>query len=110
LAGRRIPNVKLQNESGLTTVAELLAGAEGAILRTSKPDRASPDADTETVALAGGFRIPIVHAVPVGTDAFEGITMILLRPDGYVAWAGNDESCLNSALVRWFGAPLRGPL
>jgi 2-polyprenyl-6-methoxyphenol hydroxylase-like FAD-dependent oxidoreductase len=110
LAGRRIPNVKLQNESGLTTVAELLVGAEGAILRTSKPDRASSDADTEMVALAGGFRIPIVHAVPVGTDAFEGITMILLRPDGYVAWAGSDESCLNSALVRWFGAPLRGPL
>jgi 2-polyprenyl-6-methoxyphenol hydroxylase-like FAD-dependent oxidoreductase len=28
----------------------------------------------------------------------------LLRPDGHVAWAGDDEEGLRRALVRWFGA------
>ncbi|KAA9148534.1 NAD(P)-binding protein [Microbacterium lushaniae] len=31
---------------------------------------------------------------------------VLLRPDGHVAWEGEDEAGLTSALERWFGAPL----
>jgi 2-polyprenyl-6-methoxyphenol hydroxylase-like FAD-dependent oxidoreductase len=110
LAGRRMPNIKLQNGSGFVTTADLLAGAGGILLRTAHPDRASSgaagtSAGTGTVALGSGFRIPVIDAVPVGTDAFDGITLVLLRPDGYIAWAGNDESGLSSALERWFGAP-----
>jgi rifampicin monooxygenase len=29
----------------------------------------------------------------------------LLRPDGHVAWVGDDQGDLNGRLPRWFGAP-----
>lgn len=31
---------------------------------------------------------------------------VLLRPDGHVAWAGEEQEELNGALARWFGAPV----
>ncbi|MFD5905069.1 rifampin monooxygenase [Streptomyces microflavus] len=31
---------------------------------------------------------------------------VLLRPDGHVAWAGEEQKELNGALPRWFGAPV----
>ncbi|HWG14049.1 MAG TPA: rifampin monooxygenase [Streptosporangiaceae bacterium] len=35
------------------------------------------------------------------------VPAVLLRPDGYVAWAGEDQQDLVSALPRWFGAIVR---
>ena len=32
---------------------------------------------------------------------------VLLRPDGYVAWAGTDQADLEARLARWFGAAAR---
>jgi 2-polyprenyl-6-methoxyphenol hydroxylase-like FAD-dependent oxidoreductase len=32
------------------------------------------------------------------------VPAMLLRPDGYVAWAGDDQNELRDALPRWFGA------
>jgi hypothetical protein len=31
---------------------------------------------------------------------------VLIRPDGYVAWAGEDVDGLEEALRTWFGAPV----
>jgi hypothetical protein len=28
---------------------------------------------------------------------------LLIRPDGYVAWAGAEPETLRAALIRWFG-------
>ena len=33
---------------------------------------------------------------------------LLIRPDGYVAWAGATSDGLQDALHRWFGAPAHG--
>ncbi|MQY07330.1 FAD-dependent monooxygenase [Actinomadura macrotermitis] len=30
---------------------------------------------------------------------------VLLRPDGHIAWLGDDQQDLNTHLARWFGAP-----
>jgi hypothetical protein len=34
---------------------------------------------------------------------------VLLRPDGHVAWIGDDQRALADHLSRWFGAPHRQP-
>ena len=37
-----------------------------------------------------------------------GVTALLLRPDGYVAWAADDipdTTALREALTTWFGEP-----
>lgn len=34
-----------------------------------------------------------------------GLPPLLVRPDGHVAWAGDDRSALREALIRWCGAP-----
>jgi rifampicin monooxygenase len=33
------------------------------------------------------------------------VTAALLRPDGHVAWVGDDQRTLNEQLAAWFGAP-----
>jgi 2-polyprenyl-6-methoxyphenol hydroxylase-like FAD-dependent oxidoreductase len=106
--GRRMPNVELSGKLGVLTTAEAVAGAEGAILRLAGRDADRSTGGAGTVALASGCRVRVVH-VPARTGVFGGVSTVLLRPDGYIAWAGDDEAGLRSALARWFGAPLHHP-
>jgi len=103
LVGRRLPAVELRDRPGVAAAAGLVTGVEGAIVRLTDPDGSTADGDEDTVALTSGCRLRMVHAVPVRTDLFDGTSTVLLRPDGYVAWAGNGEADLDSALARWFG-------
>jgi rifampicin monooxygenase len=34
------------------------------------------------------------------------VPAVLLRPDGHVAWVGDNQADLFSRLPRWFGAPV----
>src|SRR5262249_23971545 len=47
----------------------------------------------------------ITAACPSGAPA----DALLIRPDGYVAWAGAAGVSLDRSLRRWFGAPASGP-
>ncbi|MGW5147240.1 rifampin monooxygenase [Rhodococcus koreensis] len=42
----------------------------------------------------------------VDADAESVAPAVLLRPDGHVAWAGDDQAGLDKQLSRWFGAPV----
>jgi bifunctional hydroxylase/dehydrase len=44
------------------------------------------------------------HELPKSSPLSE-TPAVLVRPDGYVAWAGPDEDALSAALHRWFGTP-----
>jgi len=52
-----------------------------------------------------GWADRIDHIVDVVDDAAElDLPAALLRPDGHVAWVGEDQQDLLRALPRWFGA------
>ncbi|MFI7452878.1 hypothetical protein ACIBQX_35715 [Nonomuraea sp. NPDC049714] len=50
-------------------------------------------------AVRPGVRLPARHARPLGGTTPEAT---LVRPDGYVAWAG-DHTRIEAALVKWCG-------
>ncbi|GAA3548603.1 FAD-dependent monooxygenase [Amycolatopsis ultiminotia] len=64
----------------------------------------TPGAKLSTAALPWQDRVTTVSTTATG----EAPTALLIRPDGYLAWASSDETpdvdALRSALTRWFGA------
>ena len=53
---------------------------------------------------AGGWSDRVDHlADPAAALDVPGV---LLRPDGHVAWVGDDQQDLDAALARWFGEPV----
>ncbi|TDC34727.1 rifampin monooxygenase [Micromonospora sp. 15K316] len=52
---------------------------------------------------AAGWADRVDHVVDVSEEL--DVPAVLLRPDGHVAWAGDDQQELLTQLPRWFGAP-----
>lgn len=52
---------------------------------------------------AAGWADRVDHIVDAGAEL--DVPAVLLRPDGHVAWAGEDQADLLGHLPRWFGAP-----
>ncbi|MEU1326676.1 rifampin monooxygenase [Streptomyces microflavus] len=88
LLGRRLRDLPL----GQGRLYELMHGGRGLLL-----DR------TGGLSVAG-WEDRVDHVA----DAAEKLDVpaVLLRPDGHVAWAGEEQKELNGALPRWFGAPV----
>jgi hypothetical protein len=49
-----------------------------------------------------GWADRVDHLVDVSEEL--SAPAVLVRPDGYVAWAGSDQEALDAELARWFGA------
>jgi bifunctional hydroxylase/dehydrase len=90
LLGRRLADFRL----GGTTVAETLHAARGVLIDVGGSGLSEVDEWSD--------RVDVVTAEP-GPDWPADTGAVLLRPDGYVAWAGG--SGLAEALHRWFGPP-----
>jgi hypothetical protein len=52
-----------------------------------------------------GWADRVDHVVDVSEEL--DVPAVLLRPDGHVAWAGDDRQDLLGRLHAWFGAPAR---
>ncbi len=52
---------------------------------------------------AGGWADRVDHLADPTADL--DVACVLLRPDGHVAWIGDDQRDLDGHLARWFGAP-----
>lgn len=96
LAGRFVPELPLSGPR----VAELLRSARPLLLDLSTEGRFAP--------AAHGWRDRV--AVQRADCPGESTAALLIRPDGYVAWAANDQDGdlkpLHEALTSWFGEPL----
>jgi 2-polyprenyl-6-methoxyphenol hydroxylase-like FAD-dependent oxidoreductase len=90
LAGRFVPDLKL----GTTRLAELLADGRGVLLDLADNpvlrEGSAPWSDRVQVVTAQCPDMPDLQAV-------------LVRPDGYAAWAAPSNEPVTTALTRWFG-------
>ncbi|MCH0564257.1 MULTISPECIES: FAD-dependent monooxygenase [unclassified Streptomyces] len=100
LLGRRLPDVGLTGHKLVSSSTEALRAGRGVLLDLTGNerlrDRAYPWWD----------RVDVVSATPVLPEGsvLEGTTAVLVRPDGYVAWAApGSHADLPMALERWFG-------
>ncbi|MGM9336470.1 rifampin monooxygenase [Streptomyces murinus] len=87
LLGRRLPDMPLKQGR----LYELLHRGRGLLL-----DR------TGSLSVTGW--VDRIDHVVDGSDQLDA-PAVLLRPDGHVAWVGEDPSDLTERLPRWFGAP-----
>jgi 3-(3-hydroxy-phenyl)propionate hydroxylase len=104
LLGRRMPDLDLVSSNGPLRVFTLLHDARPVLLNLGEP---------------GGFDItPWADRVQLIDAKYDGVwelpalgkvtapSAVLIRPDGYVAWAGDGtQRGLADALTTWFGPP-----
>jgi len=104
LVGRRMPDLDLITADGLLRVFTLLHDARPVLLNLGEPGGVAiaPGRDRVKVidaSYAGAWELPALGAV-------RAPTAVLIRPDGYVAWVGDQtQAGLADALITWFGAP-----
>ena len=122
LAGRFAPDLRLDAGGGVTRVAELVRPARGVLLDLSGGGEAAGSlapggspagvlaADSVLSGAASGWydRVSVTAARPLAEPA--PATAMLIRPDGYVAWAAGPDPAgladgLPAALRTWFGEP-----
>lgn len=87
LVGRRLRDVRLDGGGHLY---ERMRGARGLLL------------DRTGQLSVSGWADRVDHVVGAGGEL--DVAAVLVRPDGHVAWVGDDQHDLAVHLARWFGA------
>jgi len=104
LLGRRMPDLDLITADGPVRMFTVLHGARPVLLNLGEPGGVDITAWADRVQLIdagydGPWELPVLGAVPAPAA-------VLIRPDGYVAWAGDPaDPELRDALTTWFGPP-----
>ena len=107
LAGRRMPDLDLDTPTGPVRVFELLHPARPVLLtlgRTGGVDIAAWGDRVRSISAnyEGAWKLPVLGRVTAPGA-------VLIRPDGYVAWAGDIDRTLTESLTTWFGPPRPSP-
>ncbi len=103
LLGRRMPDLDLITCTGQLRTFTLLHDARGVLLNFGEPGHLiiTPWADRIRLVeakYADAWELPIIGAVTAPSA-------VLIRPDGYVAWVGDETGKgLADALTKWFGS------
>ena len=99
-----MPDLDLVTADGPLRVFDLLHDARPVLLNLGEPGRFDITRWADRVQLIdaeydGPWELPVLGAVSAPTA-------VLIRPDGYVAWVGDQAPLgLTDALTTWFGAP-----
>ncbi|MGW1226495.1 FAD-dependent monooxygenase [Streptomyces sp. NPDC002530] len=101
LLGRRMPHLELTGTTSPGSSTEALHAGRGVLLDLAD------NAELRRRASGWTDRVDVVTAAPKELPrdgALDGTAAVLVRPDGYVAWAApGSHSDLPMALERWFG-------
>jgi 2-polyprenyl-6-methoxyphenol hydroxylase-like FAD-dependent oxidoreductase len=92
LVGHSVPNFEMEDG---TTVGELLRNGHGLLLDFR--------GDITAKALASSYGNQLTYVAGQAKEQF-GLSAVLVRPDGFVAWAADepDHDGLQQAVARWF--------
>lgn len=93
-AGRLAPDLRLKTAEGDTTLAAELHAAKPLLLDF---------ADSPALRAAAAPWTDRVRVLTATTDQDLRTAALLVRPDGYTAWSGQDPVLLAQALRRWIG-------
>ena len=102
LLGRRMPDLDLVTADGPVRVFALLHDAPPVLINLGEPGALDIMRWADRVKLIdasyeGSWELPVIGAVAAPRA-------VLIRPDGHVAWVGqDDDDGLAEALTRWFG-------
>jgi 2-polyprenyl-6-methoxyphenol hydroxylase-like FAD-dependent oxidoreductase len=105
LTGARMPDRELTRADGTPVrIAELLHPARGVLITTDDSGAVSQ------IAAGWSDRVDLVPvaSIPGGPEDAD-TESVLIRPDGYVAWAAPGDGQLAESLRRWFGTDLHAP-
>jgi 2-polyprenyl-6-methoxyphenol hydroxylase-like FAD-dependent oxidoreductase len=104
LLGRRMPDLDVQTADGPTRVFTLLHDARPVLLNLGEPGGFDISPWADRVRLVDASHVGVWDLPVLGEVAAP--PAVLIRPDGYVAWAGDlTDPELPRALATWFGAP-----
>lgn len=105
LLGRRMPDLDIDTANGPRRVFTLLHDARPVFINFSTPGAFDTGRWADRIQLidaryTGPWELPVIGTVSAPSG-------VLIRPDGYVAWARTDttQSGLTDALSTWFGSP-----
>ncbi|MEV5787937.1 FAD-dependent monooxygenase [Streptomyces sp. NPDC048448] len=107
LLGRRLPDAWLEPSGGGTRrrTTELLRTGRGLLLSLDGNGNGAGAGALRTVVEPWSDRVVFVAGPPEAGGPLPAGQALLVRPDGYVAWAGPRPDGLPEALTRWFGFP-----
>jgi 2-polyprenyl-6-methoxyphenol hydroxylase-like FAD-dependent oxidoreductase len=110
LVGARMPDRELElRGGGRSRVAGVLHRARGVLITADQPDE--PGEAGEAAGWADRVDVIAVTRFPGGPGEGGAVpSSVLIRPDGYVAWAAPGGGPVEEALRRWFGRPGPAPV
>lgn len=103
IVGRRVPDLDLKTSNGTARLYAHLHDAKAILIDLDATSHVDPSPQGERLKHVVGtcparWELPIVGEV-------QAPSALLVRPDGYVAWAGTGtDDGLHEALATWFGA------